>query len=91
MDYTLPINGKGKDFETQTILVTLSPENNYTSEHEITFSGIPVDGKFHTLAATMAAGLANLFGMNTKSSDMEIPMSLKSTKLAYELQYVNGE
>ena len=91
LDYTLPINGKGKDFETQTILVTLSPENNYTSEHEITFSGIPVDGKFHTLAATMAAGLANLFGMNTKSSDMEIPMSLKSTKLAYELQYVNGE
>eukprot|EP01093_Parvamoeba_rugata_P017426 TRINITY_DN6_c0_g9_i1.p1 TRINITY_DN6_c0_g9~~TRINITY_DN6_c0_g9_i1.p1 ORF type:complete len:574 (-),score=98.29 TRINITY_DN6_c0_g9_i1:688-2409(-) len=90
LDYTTPINGRGEDYSSNVREVELTPENNYTVKVNTSFSDIPVSGKYHLLAATMASGIASLFGLNVDSSSADIETTLTSTKLTYDVVDINA-
>lgn len=90
LDYSLPINGKGKDFEIKNIDVVLAANNNYSATFDVKYSGIPVSGEFHMLASTMLSGVASLFGMDVKAKDMGIKTTLQSRQLTYEVLSVES-
>ncbi|MGL1958597.1 MAG: hypothetical protein OCD00_14920 [Colwellia sp.] len=91
LNYSISINGKGKDFFTKTVKVNLTPENNYSKNIQVNFDDVLVHGEMHMLAGTLISALGNMFGLNTKSSDMDIATKLNSTSLSYEVISVLGE
>lgn len=91
LDYTIPINGKGKDFHEKEIFVNLNASNNFKDVVHLNFDNVPVNGSFHSAAAGLISGLANMFGQNMSSSDLDINTNLRSTQLDYELVQAQGE